>query len=231
MFGTALNPAFLIRKQWIAKEFVASDLIFLGRRDEDFNDGYRPHIMEMSTLRDIILEELSITDLTDTPQSLGNPGEILVVNQNGDELEWQDLINTFIELTDTPADYTGFAGFNVSVNQTEDGLEFTPPTVLTPRWEGRLSFNGAVNPIIDQQLVSALGVNVTWQRTALGVYQATFSGIVDPDKLIAYHGTSSSGSFVIGAYTANFIQFIHRDFTGAPSDPNGIVAFEIKLYP
>lgn len=231
MFGTALNPTFLITEQWIAKEFVASDLIFLGRRDEDFIGGYKPHIMEMSTLRDILWDDLSITDLVDTPSTLGTAGQILQMDPTGEFMIWVDPIDEFLELLDTPSDYTGFAGFNVTVNSTEDGLEFTPPVVLTPAYEARVTFNGAVNPTINQQLLSNLGVTVTWQRTSVGVFEANFSAPVNANNLIAYIGNSSTGRFTIGSYNATNIQFIHQDFAGLLSDPTSIIAVEIKLYP
>ena len=37
-------------------------------------------------------------------------------------------IENFTQLTDTPSDYTGFAGYAVAVNDTEDGLEFIEVT-------------------------------------------------------------------------------------------------------
>ena len=33
-------------------------------------------------------------------------------------------VENFTQLTDTPSDYTGFAGYAVAVKDTEDGLEF-----------------------------------------------------------------------------------------------------------
>lgn len=39
----------------------------------------------------------------------------------------QPAASAFTDLTDTPAAYTGLAGFYVAINATEDGLEFIPP--------------------------------------------------------------------------------------------------------
>lgn len=231
MFGTALNPSTLIDKQWIAKEYVASDLFFIGRRDDDFVGGYKPHVIEMSTLRDILWDDLSITDLVDTPAALGAPGEILQMDPLGEGLIWVEPIDEFLELLDTPNDYTGFAGFSVTVNQTEDGLEFTPPIVLIPNYEARVRFDGAVDPTIEQLLNSGLGVTVTWTRIVVGVFLATFSAPVDDTKITAYIGNSSSGTFTIGSYNATSIQFIHSDFAGITSDPTSVIPVEIKLYP
>lgn len=37
-------------------------------------------------------------------------------------------VENFTQLNDTPSDYTGFAGYAVAVNDTEDGLEFVEVT-------------------------------------------------------------------------------------------------------
>lgn len=42
----------------------------------------------------------------------------------------------FTQLTDVPSDYTGFAGFAVAVNDTEDGLEFIE---VTPGGNSRIT--------------------------------------------------------------------------------------------
>ena len=223
--------AWLIKNQWIREEFVASDLLTLDVQDADFVGGYRPMIIEMSRLRDILWDDLSITDLIDTPSILGQPGEILQMDPLGEGLQWIDMIDTFLELTDTPADYTGFAGFNVVVNGTEDGLEFSPPLTLTPHYEARVFFDNALNPVVEQLFENTLGVSITWTNFATGVFQANFSAPVDDTKLTAYIGNSSSGTFTIGSFGANSIQFIHLDFSGIASNPTSIVPVEIKLYP
>jgi hypothetical protein len=223
--------ASLIERQWIRNTYVASDLFTINTLDQDFVGGYRPMILEMKTLRDIVLDDLSITDLIDTPTVLGTPGQILQMNTLGDSLQWIDMVDTFLELTDTPSSYTGFAEFQVVVNAAQNGLEFVPPITITPSYEARVSFNGAIDPVNEQLLNSTLGVSVSWTITGTGMFQANFSASVDATKITAYIGNSSSGSFVIGAYTASYIQFIHRDFAGTSSDPTSVIPVEIKLYP
>jgi hypothetical protein len=233
MFGTALNPATLIRKQWIAKEYVASDLFFIGRRDKDYENGYKPHIMEFEKLIDIIEDaiELSFTDLTDTPSQLGSAGQILEVNLAGDGLIFTDPLDEFTDLIDTPVSYVGYADYHVVVNPTEDGLVFEEPKVLPDIYEARLLFNFINNPTEQVQFINELGVTVTWTRTGPGIYIASFSAAVDSNKLVAYINNSSTGTFHIGSYTANSIQFIHDDNTGVAADCNGQISVEIKLYP
>jgi hypothetical protein len=233
MFGTALNPATLIRKQWIAKEYLESDLFFIGRRDKDYEHGYKPHVMEFQALIAIIEDtlEFSFTDLTDTPDVLGLPGQILEVNATGDALEFVDPIDDFLDLIDTPNDYTGSAGYNVVVNGTEDGLEFVAPVVTPSIYEARLTFDGTNNPIESILHINDLPVTITWTRTGVGVYLGTFSAGVDSSKLVARINNSSTGMFLIGSYTNTFIQFIHQDYTGVFADCTSIVSVEIKLYP
>ncbi|NIP30408.1 MAG: hypothetical protein GTN59_07560 [Candidatus Dadabacteria bacterium] len=233
MFGTALNPATLIRKQWIAKEYLESDLFFIGRRDKDYEHGYKPHVMEFQALIAIIEDtlEFSFTDLTDTPDVLGLPGQILEVNATGDALEFVDPIDDFLDLIDTPNDYTGSAGYNVVVNGTEDGLEFVAPVVTPSIYEARLTFDGTNNPIESILHINDLPVTITWTRTGVGVYLGTFSATVDSSKLVARINNSSTGMFLIGSYSNTFIQFIHQDYTGTFADCTSIVSVEIKLYP
>ena len=124
-----------------------------------------------------------------------------------------------------------FTGFNVVVNGTEDGLEFSPPLTLTPHYEARVFFDNALNPVVEQLFENTLWVSITWTNFATGVFQANFSAPVDDTKLTAYIGNSSSGTFTIGSFGANSIQFIHLDFSGIASNPTSIVPVEIKLYP
>jgi hypothetical protein len=196
MFGTHLSPSTLIAKQWIANEYVASDLIFIGRRDDDWVEGYKPHVMEMHTLKDIIASSL-----------------------------------TFIELLDTPSNYIGSAGYFVLVNPTEDGLIFQAPVIEETRYEARINFNGAIDPIVSSLLINNLPVTVTLDRTALGTYRANFSGAVTSNKLVMYIGNTDLGAFHVNTYSSNYIEFIHTEYTGNVNDADFIVAIEIKLYP
>lgn len=225
--------AWLIKKQWIREEFVASDLLTLDVQDADFVGGYRPMIIEMSRLRDILWDDLSITDLIDTPAILGAPGEILQMDLLGEGLQWINMIDTFLELTDTPADYIGFAGFNVVVNGTEDGLEFVPPIIQETRLEAKLLFNAQQPPqLIGPVLINTLPVTIVWSRESSGTYRATFSAPVDPAKTIAYLMPSDSGVFVPTTYDANYIEFNHTNFQNVGADTTvSNVSVEIKIYP
>lgn len=231
MFGTHLSPSTLISKQWIAQEYLATDLIFLGRKDEDWVEGYKPHVMEMSTLKNIIASAIEFIDLADTPDAMGIPGQILQVNITGEMLEFVDPINDFLDLLDTPMDYVGSAGYFVVVNPTEDGLIFQAPEVKETRYEARIEFNNTVDPIVSVLLGTDLPVTVTWDRTALGVYRANFSAAVTSSKLVMYIGNTDLGAFHVNAYNSNYIEFIHTEYTGVVNDADFIVAIEIKLYP
>lgn len=231
MFGTHLSPSTLISKQWIAQEYLATDLIFLGRKDEDWVEGYKPHVMEMSTLKNIIASAIEFIDLADTPDAMGIPGQILQVNITGEMLEFVDPINDFLDLLDTPMDYVGSAGYFVVVNPTEDGLIFQAPEVKETRYEARINFNPLVDPTVSVLLGTDLPITITWDRTALGVYRANFSAAVTSSKLVMYIGNTDVGAFYVNAYNSNYIEFIHTEYTGIVNDADFIVAVEIKLYP
>ena len=236
--------AWLIKKQWIREEFVASDLLTLDVQDADFVGGYRPMIIEMSRLRDILWDDLSITDLIDTPSTLGAPGEILQMDPLGEGLQWIDMIDTFLELTDTPADYTGFAGFNIVVNGTEDGLEFIPivpptppyvPPVVPSHYEARLNFNGANDPVVTQllrnELFSTFPITMAWNRISQGRYQAVSSVPVLPQYWSAWIGQIITGPFVIVQYNPSSVVFEHYDTTGSLfAVTQNEVCVEIKLH-
>ncbi len=190
MFGTALNPATLIRKQWIAKEYLESDLFFIGRRDKDYEHGYKPHVMEFQALIAIIEDtlEFSFTDLTDTPDVLGLPGQILEVNATGDALEFVDPIDDFLDLIDTPNDYTGSADYHVAVNATEDGLEFVEAVdeftdlIDTPNdYTGSAGYNVVVNGTED-------GLEFVAPVVTPSIYEArlTFDGTNNPIESILH---------------------------------------------
>ena len=232
MFGTALNPRTLITKQWIAKEYVETDLFFIGRRDDDFTGGYKPHVMEMRALADIIGQGIEFIDLADTPIALGQPGQILQVNAQGDALEFIDPIDDFLDLLDTPIDYTSFAGHYVVVNQAENGLEFLAPPAEEVRYESRVNFDTTNDPAVSQNLEDSLGVTVTLSRTNVGTYRATFNSSVTASKLILWIGNSVLGTFVPTTYANTFIEFEHHAFIGGLSDATqNEVSLEIKLYP
>ena len=60
--------------------------------------------------------------LTDTPANYGTAFQFPRLNFFANALEWVNF--DFIELVDTPNDYTGQAGKTLIVNQTENALEF-----------------------------------------------------------------------------------------------------------
>lgn len=231
MFGTNINPATLIAKQWIAKEYVASDLIFIGRKDADFVEGYKPHIMQMEMLVEIIASTITFIGLEDTPDTMGTPGQILTVNPTGDALIFVDPIDNFLDLLDTPDDYAGFAGYSLIVNPTEDGIIFQAPIVEEERYEARVNFMPLNDPTLVVEHVNELPVTITYERFALGVYRANFSGSVTASKLKASINNSDTGIFYITAYNNLYVEFTHKDFAGVISDVDFILSLEIKLYP
>lgn len=83
-------------------------------------------------------DQWSILGLADTPASMGNAGDVLVVNLAEDALEFAPVggggSSTFLGLTDTPGAYGSYRQI-LQVNVAENGLEFinapTIPTVPT----------------------------------------------------------------------------------------------------
>ena len=78
--------------------------------------------------------QITLDDLVDVVVTSPANGDILVYNSTSGHWENTQLqiTTSFIELTDTPADYTGHANKIVTVNATEDGLEFNPGDLLAP---------------------------------------------------------------------------------------------------
>ena len=64
----------------------------------------------------------NLVDLTDVP-AYGSPGTVLGVNAAGDALEYRDVYDRLIELSETPAAYGGIGQF-LRINDTVDGLVF-----------------------------------------------------------------------------------------------------------
>lgn len=224
--------AWLIKNQQIRKEYVPTDLFTIDVIDKDFVGGRKPMIMQMEALVEIVASTIEFIDLADTPDALGTPGQILQVNALGTALEFIDPIDEFLDLLDTPIDYTGSAGYHVVVNQTEDGLEFIEIPAEEVRYEARVNFDTTVDPIESELLNDELGVTVTLSRTAIGTYRATLSAVVDQTKLIAWLGQSTTGVFVPTIYSTTFIEFEHHAFVGGLTDATlNDVSLEIKLYP
>ena len=231
MFATELNPTALISRQWIANEYVATDLIFIARRDEEWIGGYKPHIMQMQKLSEIIGEGIEFIDLADTPDTMGDPGQILQVNDTGDKLEFVDPLERFLELVDTPSSYTGSADYLVVVNPTEDGLIFQEPPLKDSIYEARVLFDTTNNPTVSIILEDNFPATVTFTRENVGIYRATFSNSVNNTKLVTYINNSDTGIFYISQYNNLFIEYSHKDFTGTLSDVNYNLSLEIKLKP
>jgi len=224
--------AWLIKKQWIRKELVPTDLFTIDVIDHDFVGGRRPMIMEMEALVDIVASGIEFIDLADTPSALGTPGQILQVNDDATALEFVDPIDDFIDLLDTPLDYTNSAGFHVVVNQAEDGLEFIEVPAEELKFEARVDFNNTNDPTISQGLESNLGTSVTLSRTVLGTYRATFGAVLTAAKLIAWFGNTTTGTFIPTIYSTTYIEFEHHAFVGGLVDTTqDDVSVEIKLYP
>jgi hypothetical protein len=79
-------------------------------------------------------------DPADKENDLGNPGndgDVLSSTTSGTR-SWYTPVKTFLDLSDTPSDYTGKGGQLLGVNQTEDGLEFgdAGPNVTRHIFEG-----------------------------------------------------------------------------------------------
>ena len=75
------------------------------------------------------LSAQSIGDMTDVDLTGLQDGQVLVWNQATSTWIPADMsgggVGTFVELTDTPSQYTGMAGKVATVNQAENALEFT----------------------------------------------------------------------------------------------------------
>lgn len=63
--------------------------------------------------------------LQDTPTDFGNRYQILRVSYGRSRLEFVDDVRTFITLSDTPDDYSGFAGRALRVSADERKIEFS----------------------------------------------------------------------------------------------------------
>jgi hypothetical protein len=66
-----------------------------------------------------------------TALAVGTAGQVLTTNGAAANPSWEDTAGTFVGLTDTPADYTGVAGYRLRVNSTPDGVEFIDDSFLT----------------------------------------------------------------------------------------------------
>ena len=72
---------------------------------------------------------IGFIDLNDTPSALGGAGKIITVNASNTELEFST--NNFLNLDDTPPNYTNQGGKLVAVNSSGNELEFVDNTSNT----------------------------------------------------------------------------------------------------
>jgi hypothetical protein len=67
-------------------------------------------------------------DGTFTTLAVGSDGQVLTADSTqASGVRWATISggsSTFIDLTDTPSSYTGYAGYLVAVKSTADGVEF-----------------------------------------------------------------------------------------------------------
>ena len=159
---------------------------------------------------------INLDDLVDVVITTPANGDILTYS-NGDWVNTQVQITTsFIELTDTPADYTGNANKIVTVNAGEDGLEFTDPVQNAPVDSvfGRTGIVVAASGDYDSDEVTntstVTGVNVS---DALESLDSDINGIdltVKADKIVPavtgdFAALSISGNLVdSGVSSADF---------------------------
>lgn len=93
-------------------------------------------------------------------------GESLVTNLDRIRYRISDLeavsgggSSTFLGLTDTPSDYTGYAGYSTVVNGGEDGLEFID--VDTDTKQVKVSSNDTTEGYLEDKIVAGASVTVT----------------------------------------------------------------------
>lgn len=95
---------------------------------------------------------------------------------------------TFLDLTDTPLDYTTFSGYAVTVNATEDGLEFTSfPVIPSVNVFGIADTAGVYTYFSDLQIaVNAAQVNGTIEM--FGDYSKSTSVNINKPLTINFNG-------------------------------------------
>lgn len=117
----------------------------------------------------------SYTDLDNKPTI---PSDI---NQLTDASNLLDSVSTFAELADTPDSYTGFAGYTVVVNGTEDGLSLVTGSTITDATIisalGYTPYDGSTNP--SNFLTSISGTNIL---DALGY--TPYDGSTNPNNFL-----------------------------------------------
>ena len=167
------------------------------------------------------------TSLVDVPTSLvGN--ELLRVNAEGTALVLAAIsaipgfVETFTELTDTPATYVSAAGYITRVKGDENGLEFIDVLGVVDT-SGTPTLLATFLDLTDTP-DSYAGVNnymVRVSTSSLTFHEPTFLDLADTS--VAY---GPPGSFLRVDVSASALTFVTRDlsFTGLTDTPNAYVS-------
>jgi hypothetical protein len=125
----------------------------------------------------------------------------------------------FLDLVDTPADYTGYGSYYVSVKPGENGLEFT---TVSGGEKGETGHGLWASARVDGNGTVRDSFNMNVSRTAAGTYSCTF--IVSPSN--AYYGVSAqpyqtvtdTNAMVSSVSTAGFTLTIGQGDNGGTPD-------------
>lgn len=121
-----------------------------------------------------VIPDLSILDLTDTPDAYGTVGQVLRLSADGQSLEWATVTGgggagTFLELADTPSSF-GPAGSVPVVNSTSTALDWgTVPQDFTDLGDTPVSYASST---------AGQAVVVNSSKTGL-----TFADVLSPGDL------------------------------------------------
>jgi len=145
--------------------------------------------------------------------TLFNP-QVVLANNSGVTFEEIDNFLNLYQLIDTPNSYTGQSGKVLSVKSTEDGIEFTTPTVTD-------EFLDLTDTPSTYSGSEGYNVRVNQSGTALEFYDSTSDGGSGVDEFIELIDTPStfsgqSGKSIRVNQTENGLEFYDSttDFTG-----------------
>jgi hypothetical protein len=119
-------------------EVQNQDLLVIVDRDDLSSPTGRTKNIEAVELASYIIgtetlvsssKQISFKDLFDVTGSI-SPGYNVVVSSSGTHITYQP--NTFVNLTDTPNDYSGYNNYLVRVNAAGNALEFIPSGSIIP---------------------------------------------------------------------------------------------------
>ena len=143
----------------------------------------------------------SFIGLTDTPSSFGTAGQIAVINDDADGLEFADLsstgASTFLALTDTPSTYTAFRYLRTNSDGTAVELVTLPASI----------FNVQNNGTVVSNTVSTLNFTDNLTATSAGSGQVNIAGSAGSSSTTFLALTDTPSSF-----TAN--QFVRVNAAG-----------------